>query len=164
MMNRIAYAQLSVATSDGTSHHLVKQYNHDRDGYKAWQALCEWYGDLIKNKNAEIVRVKLDGPKLYPGISASDYINSFMNLSNELNKIEGEAYSDNHYKFLFLKNIEHPDYQVTKKLLKSVRDNGLQEYVTAIRKQERELLTERFEVKKCKFSSFKKEKRIFNGR
>ena len=155
-MNRIVYAQLSVATSDGTSHHLVKQYNHDRDGYKAWQALCEWYGDLIKNKNAEIVRVKLDGPKLYPGISASDYINSFMNLSNELNKIEGEAYSDNHYKFLFLKNIEHPDYQVTKKLLKSVRDNGLQEYVTAIRKQERELLTERFEVKKCKLAHLRR--------
>ena len=82
------------------------------------QTECAFDGDLIKNKNAEIVRVKLDGPKLYPGISASDYINNFMNLSNELNKIEGEAYSDNHYKFLFLKNIEHPDYQVTKKLFK----------------------------------------------
>ena len=106
MMNRIVYAQLSVATSDGTSHHLVKQFDQDRDGHEAWQALCEWYdGDLIKNENAEIVRVKLDGLKLYPGISASDYINNFMNLSNELNKIDGEAYSENHYKFLFLKNI-----------------------------------------------------------
>ena len=102
MMNRIVYAQLLVAMSDGTSHHLVEQYNNNRDGCKAWQALCEWYiGDLIKNENAEIVRVKLDGLKLYPGISASDYINNFMNLSNELNKIDGEAYSDNHYKFYF---------------------------------------------------------------
>ena len=39
IMNRTVYAQLSVATSDGTSHHLVKQYDNDRDGYKAWQAL-----------------------------------------------------------------------------------------------------------------------------
>ena len=31
------------------------------------------------------------------------------------NIVVREAYSDNHYKFLFLKNIEHPDYQVTKK-------------------------------------------------
>ena len=79
------------------------------------------------------------GQDQYPGVSASDYINNFMNLSNELNKIDGEAYSDNHYKFLFLKNIEHPDYQVTKKLLRGTKDVGLQE--------ERELLTERFDVK-----------------
>ena len=70
---------------------------------------------------------------MYPGISASDYINSFMNLSNELNKIDGEAYSYNHYEFLFLKNIEHPDYQVTKKLIKNVRGSELQNYVTAIK-------------------------------
>ena len=153
MMNRIVYTQLWVATSNGTSHHLVKQYDHDKDGHRAWQALCDWYdGDLIKNENAEIVRVKLDGLKLYPGISASDYINSFMNLSNELNKIDGEAYSDNHYKFLFLKNIEHPDYQVTKKLIKNVRDSGLQDYIMAIRKQKRELLTEKFEIKKRKLA------------
>ena len=51
MMNRIVYAQLSVATSDGTSHHLVKQYDQDRDGYEAWQALCQWHdGNLIKMK------------------------------------------------------------------------------------------------------------------
>ena len=79
-----------------------------------------------------------------------------MNLSNELNKIDGEAYNENHYKFLFLKNIEHPDYQVTKKLIKSVRDNGLQEYITAIRKQEMELLTERFEVKKRKLAHLRR--------
>ena len=86
------------------------------------RCFVNWYdGDLIKNENAEIVRVKLDSLKLYPGISASDYINSFMNLSNELNKIDGKVYSDNHYKFLFLKNIEHPDYQVTKKLIKKCK-------------------------------------------
>ena len=96
------YAQLSVATSDGTSHHLLKQFDEERNGHEAWKVLCEWYdGDLIKNKNAEIVRVKLNGLKLYPDISTRDYINNFMNLSNELNKIEGEAYSDNHYNFLF---------------------------------------------------------------
>ena len=135
-------------TSDRASHHLAKEFDKERDGHEAWKALCEWYdGDLIKYKNAEIVCVKLDGLKLYTGISASDYINNFMNLSNELNKIEGEAYSDNHYKFLFLKKIEHPDYQVTKKLLKSAKDLGLQEYVAAIRKQEHELF-DRKDIKK----------------
>ena len=83
-----------------------------------------------------------------------------MNLSNELNKINGGAYSDNHYKFLFLKNIEHPDYQVTNKLIKNVRDSGLQDYVTAIRKQERErereLLAEKFEIKKRKLAHLRR--------
>ena len=164
MMNRIVYAQLSVATSDGTSHHLVKQFDGNRDGHDALKALCEWYdGDLIKNENAKIVRVKLDGLKLYSGISASDYINNFMNLSNELNKIDGEAYSDNHYKFLFLKNIEHPDYQITKKLIKTVKDSGLQDYITAIRKQERELLTEKFEVKKRKMAHLRRKNDLYSS-
>ena len=57
MVNRIVYAQLLVVTSDGTSHHLVKQYDHNKDGHRAWQALSERHdGDLIKNENAEIVR------------------------------------------------------------------------------------------------------------
>ena len=119
---------------------MVKQYDGIRDGHKAWQALCDWYdADLIKNDNAEIFRVRLDGLKLYPRVSASDYINNFTNLSNELNKIDGEAYNDNHYKSLFLKNIEHPNYKVIKNLLRGTKDVGLQE--------ERELLTERFDVK-----------------
>ena len=105
----------------------------------------------------------MDGLKLNQGISASDDINNFMNLSNELNKIDGEAYSENHYKFLFLKNIEHPDYQVTKKLIKSGKDNGLQEYITAIRKQERELLTERFEVKKRKLAQLRRKNDFFTN-
>jgi len=59
-------------------------------------------------------------------------------------------------KKLFLKNIEHPDYQVTKKLIKNVRDSGLQDYVTAIRKQERKLLTENFKIKKQKLAHLRR--------
>ena len=41
-------------------------------------------------------------------------------------------------------------------MIKNVRDSGLQDYVTAIRKQERELLTERFEVKKRKLAHLRR--------
>ena len=40
--NRVVYGQLSVATVDGTAHHLVKQYSKSKDGHAAWKALVEW--------------------------------------------------------------------------------------------------------------------------
>ena len=57
-MNKIVYSQLSVATTDGAAHHLIKTFDDVKDGHKAWKALCEWYdGDAVKRENAEGIRV-----------------------------------------------------------------------------------------------------------
>ena len=53
-MNKIVFSQLAVATVDGTAFHIVLQFNDEKDGYKAWKALIEWYeGDVVKNEMAE---------------------------------------------------------------------------------------------------------------
>ena len=50
-MNRVVYSQFEVGTVGGTSHQLIKQYEEDKNGYGAWNALCEWYdGDDVKKK------------------------------------------------------------------------------------------------------------------
>ena len=38
--NAMIYAQLAVATSEGTAHHLVNQFEGSKDGHRAWQAWC----------------------------------------------------------------------------------------------------------------------------
>ena len=133
-MNKIVYSQLSVATADGTAHHLIKKFDDVKDGHKAWKALCEWYDDAVKSENAEGIRVHLDNLKLHSGNNASKYINKFLTLSAELSKINGEADSKNYLIFfLFLRNIEDNDRNIT-----------LRDYINAIKKQEHELMMERY--------------------
>ena len=87
-----------------------------KDGREAWKAQCEWYdGDAVKSENAEGIRVHLDNLKLHSGNTASEYINKFLTLSDELPKINVEAYSKNRLIFLFLRNIEDTDYIVIKR-------------------------------------------------
>ena len=60
-MNQVVYSQLVVAMVDGTAYHLVRQHEEQKDGHKAWIALCEWYvGDQIQNETLESLRSKLD--------------------------------------------------------------------------------------------------------
>ena len=80
------------------------------------ELICEWYdGDAVKSENAEGIRVRLDHLKLHSGNTASEYINKFLTLLDELSKINGEAYSKNHPIFLFLRIIEDIDYIVIKR-------------------------------------------------
>ena len=49
-MNWVVYSQLIVATIGGTAHHLIKQYEDNKNGYGSRNALCEWYdGNSVKN-------------------------------------------------------------------------------------------------------------------
>jgi hypothetical protein len=142
-MNAIVYSQLAVATVDGNAHHLVKQYESERDGYKSWQALIEWYdGDVIRNETAESLREKLETLSLHPGVSASDYVNKYMMRFQELEKIPGEGMSSSHARYLFLRNISDDRYETTIKFLRN-SDATLQECITAIRKEERDQLRKR---------------------
>eukprot|EP00957_Ditylum_brightwellii_P088653 6752166-Ditylum_brightwellii.AAC.1 len=40
-MSRIVYSQSSVAASGGTAYHLLKQFEKEKEGNKAWNALLE---------------------------------------------------------------------------------------------------------------------------
>eukprot|EP00957_Ditylum_brightwellii_P114423 8723707-Ditylum_brightwellii.AAC.1 len=55
--NRVVFSNLSVATSGGTAHQLVKQHDEDKDGYAACHSLIKWFdGDVLKAKTADTVR------------------------------------------------------------------------------------------------------------
>ena len=41
-MNQIVYSQLAVATVGGTDLHLVKLFEDSKDGFSAWESMCEW--------------------------------------------------------------------------------------------------------------------------
>jgi hypothetical protein len=142
-MNTIVYSQLTVATVDGNAHHLVKQHEDERDGHKAWSSLLEWFdGDTIRNETADTIRAKLDSLILHPGITASDYVNKYMMRYQELERIPGEGMSASHATQLFLRNIHDEKYEMTIKYLRN-SDAKLQECVTAIRKEERDMLRKR---------------------
>ena len=52
-MNLVVYSQFSIATVIGTVHHLIKQYEDDNNGYRAWNAYCErydWDSVIIKKQ------------------------------------------------------------------------------------------------------------------
>ena len=56
-MSCVVYSQLSVAAVGGTVHQLVKEYENDKNGYTAWNTLCEWYnGDAVNNEKVESLR------------------------------------------------------------------------------------------------------------
>jgi hypothetical protein len=139
-MNRVVFAQLFVATVDGTAHHLVKQHEKEKDGNAAWKALCEWYdGDVIKNETSETIRSRIEGLKLHTGITASDYVNKYLMYYHDLAKIPGEGLSASHGTYLFLRNITDPDYAPTVSFLRNTNPD-LTDCVTAIRKSERDCL------------------------
>jgi hypothetical protein len=139
-MNRVVYSQLAAATIDGISHHLIKQYEGDKDGHAAWMALLTWYnGNTIQNEIAESLRNKLEGLKLHPGTSASQYNNQFLTWYHNLERIEGESYSPGHVVYLFLSNITNSNYQGTIIFLRN-NNSDLNNAVKSIRKVERDLL------------------------
>ena len=60
-MNKVIYSQLELAIAGVTSHQLIKQYEDDKNGYGAWNVLCEWYDeDYVKNKTEDYLRSKLE--------------------------------------------------------------------------------------------------------
>jgi hypothetical protein len=139
-MNRVVYAQLYVATVEGTAHHLVKQHETLKDGHAAWNSLCEWYdGDIIKNETAETLRSRIEALKLHSGGSASDFVNKYLMYYHDLAKIPGEGLSASHGIYLFLRNITAAEYASTVSFLRNTNPD-LMACVTAIRKAERDCL------------------------
>ena len=148
--SRIVYAQLSVATIGGTANHLIKKFDSTKNGYSAWEALCNWYdGEMIQNETSDALRDKLESLKLTTTTSASVYINNYLTWYRDLEKIPGEGMSKSHAVSLFLRNITDPDYDTTVKILKNGRPS-LEEAVNSIRKFERDLVHKRAEHRRLK--------------
>jgi hypothetical protein len=148
--NEIVFSQLSSATTDGIAHHLVQKFEDTRDGHAAWKNLCEWYdGDSIQNETAENLRIKLENLTLHPGIGGALYVNKFSGWYRDLQKVPGEGYSKSHAVYLFLKNITDVEYQTTVTFCRNTNAT-LDECITAVRKQERDIIQKRIERKRLK--------------
>ena len=77
--NETIYHLLQVATADGHAAHLVDMHENDKDGYSAYQELVRWFeGDELTTETAEDVCSKIDKLNLSTRITASQYINSFL--------------------------------------------------------------------------------------
>ena len=138
-MNKIVYSQLSVATVDGTAHHIVMNYAESKNEYQAWKDLVQWYeGDSVRNEIAEELRSKMENLLLHSGMIASHYINKFLQFYHDLNKIPGEGGTDGHGAYLFLKNIVDLKYATVVLYLHS-QNADLKQCVNVIRKTERDL-------------------------
>jgi hypothetical protein len=144
-MNRVVYAQLYVATVDGTAHHLIKQHDVNKDGNATWKLLCEWFdGDWIRNETAETIRSRIEALKLQAGTTASDYVNKYLMYYYDLAKIPGEGSSDSHGIYFFIRNIRDPQYAATISFLRNTNPD-LMTCVTAMRKAERDCIQKKIE-------------------
>ena len=136
--NETVFHLLQVATSDGNAAHLVDKFEEARDGYAAFEELTQWYeGDQLTTETAEDVRAKLDRTKLSTKNTASDYINSFLQYTKQLEELE-ESYTPSKTVNIFLTQIHDPDYAGT---VEMCVENRLQlnECIERIRSKERRL-------------------------
>ena len=142
-MNRIVYSQLATATSDGNAYSLVFRHHKKRDGFSAWQSLCDRYdGDSRRNEHADEIREKLQALRMSTGMTADTYINRFELWVQELSEIPGEGFTDNHALQLFLRNIQDPDYATEVKILRR-SSQTLHQAIDGLRQQEREVVANR---------------------
>jgi hypothetical protein len=149
-LNKVVYSQLAAATVDGIAYHLVQRHETTKNGWGAWMSLLDWYdGVLIQNETAEGLRVKLDNLVLHSGVSGSEYVNKFLAWHRDLEKIPGEGMSKNHAVHLFLKNIMDPDYNSSVTYCRNTSAT-LDQCVSSIRKQERDLQQKRIEKRRMK--------------
>jgi hypothetical protein len=138
-LNKVVYSQLASATVDGVAYHLVQKFETEKDGHAAWKNMCEWYdGETVKSETAVNLRSKIEGLQLTASVSGSEYVNKFLALHRDLEKIKGEGMSASHAVSVFLRNITDPDYQTTVTFCLN-SDAPLDNCINAIRKQEREI-------------------------
>jgi hypothetical protein len=148
--NEIVFSRLSAATTDGIAYHLVQKFEDTRDGHAAWANLCEWYdGDTIQSETAENLRIKLENLTLHTGVQGADYVNKFSGWYRDLQKVPNEGYSKSHAVYLFLKNITDPDYKTTVTFCRNTNAT-LDDCITAVRKQERDLIQQRLERRRLR--------------
>ena len=112
--------------------------------------MVQWYeGDSVRNETAEDLRSKMENLLLHSRMTASHYINIFLQFYHHLNKIPGEGGTDGHGVYLFLKNIFDPEYATVVLYLHS-QNAYLRQCVHVIRKTERDLASNRVNQRKMR--------------
>jgi hypothetical protein len=100
----------------------------------------DWFeGDVISSETADSYRNKLMNLKLISPVTASDYINKFVQYTHNLSRIPGEGFSASAELQLFIRNIADENYLQTAQWLRNSNGLTIQDAITAIRKAERDL-------------------------
>ena len=149
--NETIFHLLQVATTEGNASFLVDQFEDDRDGRKAFEALEKWFeGMKLQNETAEDIRSKLDKNMLTTKVTATRYINLFLSYTKQLKDLD-ESYTKSKTVSMFLENITNPDYQSTVELCLSHKYD-LHECIMQIRAKERRLEREEAVQRRAKIS------------
>ena len=107
------YSQLTLATVEITSHHLIKQYEDDKNGYVAWNALCEWYDDSsVKNETEYYLRSKLEIYRLTLASNPEEYINNFLTSFRELIFFFPWRSHLGELCLIFISDVKDPDFEM----------------------------------------------------
>ena len=118
-LNLVVYSQLEVQTVGGTSHHLIKPYEDDKNFYGAWNALCEWSDDAaVKNKPANYFKSNLESYRITLASNVAQCINNFLTSFLLLKKNPGEAISESHALSLFHRGVKDPGFEMTVEIQK----------------------------------------------
>ena len=96
----------------------------------------------MKTEAAENSRSKLEALSLHSGVSASDYVNKFMNYYRYLEKIPGEQYSPKYAVTRFLDNISDRNYDNTVSYCRNNNCN-LEMCIFKVRMNERNIMRKR---------------------
>jgi len=145
--NETIFLLLQVATTEGNASFLVDQFDDDRDGRLAYEALEKWFeGMKLQNETAEDIRAKLDKNILSTKVTATKYINLFLSYTKQLKDLD-ESYTKSKTISLFLEKITDPDYQTTVEMCQAHKYD-IQECIMQVRSKERRLEREQEGQKK----------------
>jgi len=119
--NETIFHLLQVATTEGNASFLVDQFEEERNGNLAYDALEKWFeGMKLQNETAEEICAKLDKNILSTKVMATKYINFFLSYTKQLKDLD-EPYTKSKTISLFLEKITDPDYQNTVELCQAYK-------------------------------------------
>ena len=149
--NETIFHLLQVATTEGNASFLVDQFEDDRDGRRAFEALEKWFeGMKLQNETAEDIRSKLDKNLLTTKVTATRYLNQFLSYTKQLKDLD-ESYTKSKTVSMFLEIITNPDYQSTVELCQ-VHKYDLHDCIMQVRAKERRLEREESLQRRSKIS------------
>eukprot|EP00957_Ditylum_brightwellii_P080986 6160144-Ditylum_brightwellii.AAC.1 len=99
----------------------------------------------MKVETSDTVRDRLNGYKMHSRDNALQYINNFLTVYRELNKIPGKSLSDSHTLSLFLKGIKDTDYKMFVEIQRNKTEEGLMNAIVVLRKKEQAIVQKRKE-------------------
>ena len=140
-----------MATTEGNASFLVDQFEEERDGRLAFEALEKWFeGMKLQNETAEDIRSKLDKNLLTTKVTATKYINQFLSYTKQLKDLD-ESYTKSKTVSMFLENIINPEYQNTVELCQAHKYD-IHECIMQVRAKERRLEREDAVQRRTKIS------------